>query len=207
MPYDHVQSKPVSVALVQMTCTEAKEPNVEKALARIAEAAGSGAQHRLPAGAVRRAILLPERRPSPVRRGRADSRADERGPGRRGEEAWRRRRRLALRAAGAGPVSQHGGRLRCRRLAGRHVSQDAHSRRSAVLREVLLHAGRPRLPELRHEVRPRRRLRLLGPVVSRSGPADGADRRARSSSIPRPSAGCPTRRTSSARASTTPGKR
>jgi N-carbamoylputrescine amidase len=43
MPYDHVQSRPVSVALVQMTCTEAKEPNVEKALARIAEAAGRGA--------------------------------------------------------------------------------------------------------------------------------------------------------------------
>jgi N-carbamoylputrescine amidase len=43
MPYDHVQSRPVSVALVQMTCTEAKEPNVEKALAQIAEAAGRGA--------------------------------------------------------------------------------------------------------------------------------------------------------------------
>ncbi len=43
MPYDHVHSRPVSVALVQMTCTEAKEPNVEKALAQITEAAGRGA--------------------------------------------------------------------------------------------------------------------------------------------------------------------
>ena len=40
MPYSHVHSQPVTVALVQMSCTEAKEPNVEKALARIAEAAG-----------------------------------------------------------------------------------------------------------------------------------------------------------------------
>ena len=43
MPYDHVHSRPVSVALVQMSCTEAKEPNVEKAVARIGEAAGRGA--------------------------------------------------------------------------------------------------------------------------------------------------------------------
>jgi N-carbamoylputrescine amidase len=43
MPYDHVQSRPVTIALVQMSCTEAKEPNVEKALTKIAEAAGKGA--------------------------------------------------------------------------------------------------------------------------------------------------------------------
>ena len=34
----------VNVALVQMKCVEAKEPNVEKALTRIAEAAAAGAQ-------------------------------------------------------------------------------------------------------------------------------------------------------------------
>jgi len=43
MPYDHVHSRPVSVALVQMSCTAAKEANVEKALARIGEAAARGA--------------------------------------------------------------------------------------------------------------------------------------------------------------------
>src|SRR5688500_11549460 len=43
MPYDHVHNRPVNVALVQMSCTEAKEPNVEKAAARIAEAAWRGA--------------------------------------------------------------------------------------------------------------------------------------------------------------------
>ncbi len=40
-------------------------------------------------------------------------------------------------------------------------------RRPALLREVLLHAGRPRLPLVGHQVRQDRRPRLLGPVVSR----------------------------------------
>jgi N-carbamoylputrescine amidase len=43
MPYDHVHNRPINVALVQMSCCEAKQPNVEKALARIAEAADRGA--------------------------------------------------------------------------------------------------------------------------------------------------------------------
>ncbi|MBC7852945.1 MAG: acyltransferase, partial [Pirellulaceae bacterium] len=42
MPYQTI-SRPITVALVQMTCTEEKQPNVEKALARIAEAAAKGA--------------------------------------------------------------------------------------------------------------------------------------------------------------------
>ena len=43
MPYQHVHNHPVNVALVQMACTEAKQPNIEKALARIADAAARGA--------------------------------------------------------------------------------------------------------------------------------------------------------------------
>jgi N-carbamoylputrescine amidase len=43
MPYDHVHSRPVTVALVQMSCAAAKQPNVEKAIGRIGEAAGRGA--------------------------------------------------------------------------------------------------------------------------------------------------------------------
>ena len=43
MPYDHVQNRPVTVALVQMSCTEAKQPNVEKAIGQIEEAAKRGA--------------------------------------------------------------------------------------------------------------------------------------------------------------------
>ena len=43
MPYDRVHNKPVNVALVQMSCTEGTKPNVDKALARIGEAAARGA--------------------------------------------------------------------------------------------------------------------------------------------------------------------
>jgi N-carbamoylputrescine amidase len=42
MPYQ-TTSRPITVALVQMACTEEKQPNVEKALGRIAEAAAAGA--------------------------------------------------------------------------------------------------------------------------------------------------------------------
>ena len=41
----------------------------------------------------------------------------------------------------AGPLPQHGRGDRRRRLADGHLPQDAHPRRSALLREVLLHAG------------------------------------------------------------------
>jgi N-carbamoylputrescine amidase len=43
MPYDLRENRKVKVACVQMSCMEAKEPNVAKALARIAQAAGHGA--------------------------------------------------------------------------------------------------------------------------------------------------------------------
>jgi N-carbamoylputrescine amidase len=43
MPYDHVRHQPVKIALVQMSCSEAKQENVGKALARIEEAARQGA--------------------------------------------------------------------------------------------------------------------------------------------------------------------
>jgi len=43
MPYEHVHNRPVNVALVQMSSAVAKKPNVEKALAKIDEAAKRGA--------------------------------------------------------------------------------------------------------------------------------------------------------------------
>jgi N-carbamoylputrescine amidase len=43
MPYEYRDSRKVKVACVQMTCTDEREPNVDKALARIAEAAAAGA--------------------------------------------------------------------------------------------------------------------------------------------------------------------
>ena len=87
MPYDHVQPRPVSVALVQMSCTEAKEPNVEKAVARIGEAAEAGANivclQELFAGH----YFCQTRGPPAFCRGRADSRPDQRGPGRCGTKS------------------------------------------------------------------------------------------------------------------------
>ena len=44
MPYDHVASQPVTVALVQMRCDTRKQANVDKAVAQIAQAAAQGAQ-------------------------------------------------------------------------------------------------------------------------------------------------------------------
>jgi N-carbamoylputrescine amidase len=44
MPYAHLASQPVTVALVQMRCEALKQANVDKALARIAQAAQQGAQ-------------------------------------------------------------------------------------------------------------------------------------------------------------------
>src|SRR5438105_12904115 len=43
MPYDPVHNRPVTVALVQMACSESKQRNVEKALMQIDEAAKRGA--------------------------------------------------------------------------------------------------------------------------------------------------------------------
>ena len=44
MPNDQKHSSLVTIALVQMSCAESKRANVEKAVARIADAAGQGAQ-------------------------------------------------------------------------------------------------------------------------------------------------------------------
>ena len=136
-----------------------------------------GCERRLPARAVRRPVSVPERRPSPLRRSGADSRPDERGAGGRGPASTASWSSARSSSAARRAVPQHGRGVRRRRLAGRHVSQDAHPRRSAVLREVLFHARRSGLSQLSTRVTADRRLRLLGPVVSRGGPAHGADRR------------------------------
>ena len=99
--------------------------------------------------------------------------------------------RADLRAAGGGRLSELGRDHRRRRRAARRVPQDAHPRRPAVQREVLLHAGRraPRLPRraagrgqrlqgVEDALRDHRRADLLGPVVSRGGAHHGAARRA-----------------------------
>ena len=67
--------------------------------------------------------------------------------GARASSSW-----LALRAPRGRAFTTTPRRSRRRRLAARALSQDAHPRRSALLREVLLHARRSRVPG----VRPRR---------------------------------------------------
>ncbi len=71
------------------------------------------------------------------------------------QRARRGHRRLALREARRGALSQHRGDHRRRRHVPRQVPQDAHPGRPALLREVLLHARRSRLPRVADEVRAR----------------------------------------------------
>ena len=89
-------------------------------------------------------------------------------------EVQRRDRRFALRAPRAGALPQHRGHAGRRRRDRRRLPQDAHPRRSALLREVLLRAGRSGLSGRRHRGRPRGHAGLLGPVVSRGRAAHRA---------------------------------
>src|SRR5207247_1798274 len=59
----------------------------------------------------------------------------------------------------------------------RQISQNACPRRSAVSREILFHARRPRISGMEDGSGKSRRVRLLGPMVSGSGAADRAARR------------------------------
>ena len=173
------------------------------------EAAARGRGGRLPAGAVPLAVLLPDARTHAL----FDLAEPIPGPTHRGA------RRAAAKQAGvvvvvplferraAGRLPQHRGRPRRRRRGRGPLPQDAHPGRPALLREVLLHARRPRLPGLRHRSRADRHAGLLGPVVPGGGAADGAARARRSSSTRRRSAGTRTRRPSTARRSATPGRR
>ena len=85
------------------------------------------------------------------------------------------------------------------------LSQDAHPRRSAVLREILLHARRPGLPLLRHPLCAHRAAGVLGPVVSRRRRAWRRWAARRCCSIPPPSAGILRKSSSTAGRSTMPG--
>ena len=90
MPYDHVQNRPVSVALVQMSCTEAKQPNVEKARRPDRRGGRPRGEHRLPAGAVYRAITSarPRTTAGSPRPSRFPARRARPWPPRRRSTAW-----------------------------------------------------------------------------------------------------------------------
>ena len=159
----------------------------------------------MPAGALPIALLLPAGGPGDLRPGRAGARPDHASARRGRAPARRGHRRSRLRAARPRPLPQQRGRDRRRRADRRALPQDAHPRRPGLLREVLLHAGRPRVSRLRHRRGTDRGAHLLGPVVSGGSAPGGARRRRASSSIRRPSAGIRTRRRSTAPRSATPG--
>jgi len=98
-------------------------------------------------------------------------------------KSWRRLQRkrsragrLTFRAASSRRLPQFLRRARRRRNVSRQIPQDAHPRRSAVLRKVLFHARRSRFSQFRYQVCAHRRANLLGPVVS-GGVANRRSRR------------------------------
>ena len=167
----------VHVGLTQMACGPDPKANLARQLALASRAAAKGAEIICTQELFRSPVLLPVGRPRLLRAGRTDPRADHRRLPEAGEAARRGRRRVAVREAGRRPVSQHRRHHRRRRIAAGHLPQDAHPRRPAVLREVLLHARRHRVPGLDDEEGHHRRADLLGPVVSRRRPAHRAARR------------------------------
>ena len=143
---------------------------------------GRGARRagHLPARALPLPVLLPGRGRRATSISPSRSRADHRGARRRSRArtgSWS----SARSSSGARPGVYHNTAvvIDADGSLGGHLPQDAHPRRSALLREVLLHARRPRLPRVRHRARPHRHARLLGPVVSRRARASrrcaGAD--------------------------------
>src|SRR5581483_7043000 len=138
---------------------------------------GRRSSDRVPAGALPVALLLPGGGARALRPRGADSGTVERRAVRGREEARRGGRRIALRAPDGGHLPQHGVRRGRRRHAARALPEDAHPGRPALLREVLLHARRPRVPVIPDALRAGRGARLLGPVVPGGGALDGADRR------------------------------
>ena len=175
-PRHEPEAGPFTVGLIQMRCSTDPDDNLRRACAMLREAAGRGAQ----------VACLPELfRTQYFCQAEDPARFDlaEPIPGPTTEALAQVARETGMVVVGsiferraAGDLPQHGGRHRRRRLAPRPLSQDAHPRRPALLREVLLHARRPRVPDVRHVVCPGRHARLLGPVVSRGRPADGPAR-------------------------------
>ena len=121
----------------------------------------------LPARAFSGRILLPHRRRGPFQPGGAGARAHNGEACASRQSKKSRARRLAFRAPRGRGLPQQLRRVGCRREPSWEISQDAHSRRSVLLRKILFHAWGLRLSEFRYKVRAHRCADLLGPVVSR----------------------------------------
>ena len=155
----------VSIGLIQMRCAESRASTSTRR-SRASRGGRPRRADRLPAGALSLALLLQTEDTAifdlaePIPGPSTDALGARRGP-----QVVVVGSLFERRAAGVyhNTAAVH----RCRRRVRRHLPQDAHPRRSAVLREVLLHARRSRLPRISHRVGARRRAGVLGSVVSR----------------------------------------
>ena len=168
------------VALVQMSCgpeprTKSAKSSRTRLRRRRTRRPGS-----LPPRTLPDAILLPARRPLPLRPSRTDPRPHQRKASRRRPPAPCSADRVAIRKARPRHLSQHRRHLRFQRFAQRPLPQDAHPRRPALLRKVLLHSRRSGIPRPRHQRRAPRHASLLGSMVPRRRAPNRAARRANS---------------------------
>ena len=159
-----------------MAMVDSVAENLATAERLVREAAGQRRQRRAHPRAVRRPVLLQGHAARALRPGQAARRPPHRralpeGGGRAGGGAAAQ----PLRAGQPGHLQLGGGGGR-RRQRARHLPQEPHPRRPGLHREVLLQPRRHRLPRLAHAPRRDRRGHLLGPVVPRDGPLDGAPR-------------------------------
>src|ERR1039458_7104212 len=122
------------------------------------------------------AILLPGGGCDAIRTGRADTRPEHGDYGKDRAGNGHGGGGKSVRAARGGRVSQYGGGAERRRHADGAIPEDAYSGRPAVLREVLLHSGRPGLSELRDGVRADWGPGVLESMVPGGGAADGVSR-------------------------------
>ena len=158
-----------------MSRVPCRSANVEKAVSCALPRPASAGADRLPARTVRRAISLPER--EHARFGDAEP-----IPGPTAEALAAVARETGMVVVGSFFERRAAGIYHNTAVVfdadgsdGGHLSQDAHPRRPALLREVLLHARRPRVFQLDTRFGNIGTLRLLGPVVSRGRPTHGAD--------------------------------
>ena len=137
-----MQERNFKIGIVQMSCTPEPEQNLERAIAHVREAASRA----------REIVCLPELFQTQYFCQRedialfdlaeTDSRPDDQAPGRCRARAEGHDRRFAVRAARAGVYHNTAAIIDAGRQARGHLPQDAHPRRSALLRKVLFHAGR-----------------------------------------------------------------
>ncbi len=151
---DRLQERNFHIGIVQMSCTPEPEQNLERAhrarprrlppRARRSSACPSFSRRSISASAkTSRCSTWPKPIPGPATKRLGDVARELKVTIIASLFERRARRHL----------SQHRGHARHGRQARGHLSQDAHPRRSALLREVLFHAGRSRLQVFRNRLR------------------------------------------------------